>query len=82
METVRGVIRALPNKRSQDHDGFSYAILKGGGDILSIQLSRLFELTLTRDTIPNDWRKSVILVNIFLLVKKPAAIDTEKFQAY
>ena len=28
---VRNVIKSLPNKYSDDKDGFSYAILKGSG---------------------------------------------------
>ena len=74
--TVRDVIRSLPNKRSQDHDGFSYAILKGGGDILSLQLVRLFLLTFKCETIPNDWRTSVIIP----LKKKSTGIDIENFR--
>ena len=61
-QTVRDIIRTLPNKRSHDYDGFSYAILKGGGDILASQLARLFSLSFKYEMIPNDWRKSVIIL--------------------
>ena len=57
---VQRIIQSLPNKRSEDNDGFSYLILKGGGDILSLQLTRLFIFSLSTGKIPQDWKKSVI----------------------
>ena len=74
--TVRDIIRALPNKRSQDLDGFSYSILKGGGDILALQLTRLFVMSMQTETIPCDWRISVI----FPLKKKSNSIDVADFR--
>ena len=74
--TVRDIIRALPNKRSQDLDGFSYSILKGGGDILALQLTRLFIMSIQTKTISRDWRVSVI----FPLKKKSNSIDVADFR--
>ena len=54
---VKSIVRSLPNKRSEDADGFSYAIIKGGGDILAYQLSRLFRLSFSTGQIPSDWKK-------------------------
>lgn len=69
-KTVNSVIRALPNKTSEDADGFSYAILEGGGDVLTTQLCRLFQLSFTSGLIPSDWKKSVILkVSLTKLVR-------------
>ena len=42
---VHNVIKHLRNKYSEDHEGFSYVILKKGRDILIHQLTRLFELS-------------------------------------
>ena len=57
---VKSIIRFLPNKRSEDSDGFSYAILKGGGDILTHQLTRLYRLSFSAGLIPQAWKKSII----------------------
>ena len=59
-ETVKWMIKCLSNKCSEDLDGFSYLVLKGGGDILSLQLTRLFTFSLSVGKIPHDWKKSVI----------------------
>lgn len=59
-ETVRRILKELPNKCSEDYDGFSYLILKGGGDILSFQLTRLFSFSFSVGQIPKDWKRSVI----------------------
>lgn len=64
--TVKSIITMLPNKRSEDNDGISYAILKGGGDILCYQLTRLFKLSFDKGRLPKDWKKSII----FLIEKK------------
>ena len=59
-DVVSRVVSSLPNKCSEDREGFSYAIVKGGGDILSFQLCRLFQLSLSTESLPSDWKKSVI----------------------
>jgi hypothetical protein len=73
---VKSIIKSLPNKRSEDHDGFSYAILKHGGNILFYQLSRLFKLSLTKGKIPSDWKKSVI----FPIKKKVTATTVDDYR--
>ena len=55
--TVTRTIRSLPNKCSEDLNGFSYAILKGGGDTLAYQLTRCFQLSLLTESIPLIGRK-------------------------
>ena len=73
---VSSIIKHLPKKRSEDYDGFSYAILKGGGDILSFQLTRLFKLSFTMGLLPQDWKKSII----FPIKKKASSITVENFR--
>ena len=57
---VSRIVKSLPNKCSEDLDGLSYAVIKGGGDILSLQMCRLFQMSLSTETIPSDWKKSMI----------------------
>ena len=73
---IRDIIRKIPNKRSHDYDGISYAVLKGGGDILALQLDCFFKLTFKCESIPNDRRKSIIIP----LRKKTTSIDIEDFR--
>ena len=57
---VTSVIKLLPNKYSEDLDGFSYVILKEGGCVLACQLNRLFQMSISTGVIPRDRKKSVI----------------------
>lgn len=61
-DTVSRVIRSPPNKCTEDLEGLSYALVKGGGDILSFQLSRVFILYtgISTESLPENWKKSVI----------------------
>jgi hypothetical protein len=71
LDVVNSVIRYLPNKRSEDHDGFSYNVIKEGGDILAFQLTRLFRLSFEYGRLPQDWKKSIIFP-----IKKRATSNT------
>ena len=73
---VKCIIKSLPNKRSEDHNGFSYAILKDCADILSYQLSRLFHLSFTTGQLPSDWKRGVILP----IKKKTSAISVADYR--
>ncbi|MEL7308662.1 MAG: reverse transcriptase family protein, partial [Pseudomonadota bacterium] len=72
LEKVYTTLKSLPIKFSEDHNGFSYAILKNGGIVLSTQITRLFKLSLSYSDIPKDWKKSVILP----IRKKGSAVST------
>ena len=54
---VRMTIKSLPSKFSEDHDAFSYVLLKGGGEIIVIQLTRLYKLSLSNGQLLQDWKK-------------------------
>ena len=76
--TVNSVMKTLPNnwnKTSEDADGFSYAILKGGGEVLAHQLCRLFKLSFANGLVPSDWKQSVI----FPIKKKTSAVKVEDY---
>ena len=73
---VNSIIRHLPNKFSEDFDGFSYAMLKGGGDILAHQLTRLFRLSFSTGSVPQGWKKSVILP----IKKKSSSLKAEDYR--
>lgn len=60
-EDVYNTINSLPNKYSEDLNGFSYAILKNGGKVLAKQIVRLFNVSLNFGEIPKDWKKSIIV---------------------
>ena len=61
LANVRSVIKYLPNKCSEDHNGISYTVIKGGGEVLALQLTRLFCLSFKIGQLPRDWKKSVII---------------------
>ena len=73
---VKSVIKFLPIKSSEDSDGFSYFLLKEGGDMLAYQLNRLFRLSFSTGMIPRDWKKSVIIP----IKKKLSSIRVEDFR--
>lgn len=60
ISAVSKQIKYLPKSCSEDLNGLSYAIVKGGGDILALQICRLFNLSLSTESIPSDWKISVI----------------------
>ena len=57
---VSRVVKSLPNKCSEDLDSLSYAVVKGGGDTLSLQMCRLFQLSLKTESLPTNWKRSAI----------------------
>ena len=59
-KVVHDIIKQLPNKFSEDNEGFSYVILKNGGEVLIRQLVRLFKLSFGQAKLPHDWKLSVI----------------------
>ena len=75
-DVVQKAINSLPNKISEDHEGFSYAVLKNGGNILTFQIARLFKLSLTNGQLPVEWKKSII----FPIKKKVSGITVDAFR--
>ena len=51
--TVKMAIKCLPRKRSEDHDGFLFAILKEEGIMLLPQLPCLFNMSLSLGSLPD-----------------------------
>lgn len=57
---VSRIVKSLPDKCSEDLDGLSYATVKGGGDVLLLQMCRLFQMSMSTGSLPSDWKKSII----------------------
>jgi hypothetical protein len=53
-------LKKLPSKTSVDNDGLSYKILKEGGNILGVHLTRLFSLSLNEGRIPKAWKVGIV----------------------
>ena len=70
-DIVCRTIKSLPEKSSEDHEGFSYAVLKNGGNVLAHQITRLFKLSFINGQVPMEWKKSVIFP-----IKKKASTKT------
>ena len=75
-KVVLEVIKQLPNKYSEDREGFSYVVLKNGGDVLIQQLTRLFKLSFELGKLPQDWKCSMI----FPIKKKSSSKTVEDFR--
>jgi hypothetical protein len=75
-KAVYEVVKALPNKFSEDQEGFSYVTLKKGGDVLIHQLTRLFKISFEQGKLPQDWKRSVI----FPIKKKSSARTVDDFR--
>ena len=75
-DKVNRLLKMLPDKRSEDYDGFSYTILKRASEVLSKQLFRLFTRSLYEECLPRDWKRSLI----FPIIKKPGSSDIENFR--
>ena len=54
----------------------SRVILKGGGDILTHQLTRLYRMSFSAGLIPQDWKKSII----FPIKKKTRSLTVDDFR--
>ena len=57
---VKKAIQRLPNKMSTGSDLISYRLLKAAGPGIVGPLTTLFNLSLKRHEVPNEWKHSVV----------------------
>ena len=59
---VYDIISHLKRNKACGHDGISYEHIKYGGKLLIKHLTHLFNMVLQEAYIPNDWRRSIIIL--------------------
>jgi hypothetical protein len=62
LSDVSEICTRLKNNKACGHDNISYEHIKYGGKLLIKHLCYLFNLSLQYAYIPNDWRKSIIIL--------------------
>jgi hypothetical protein len=78
LSDVSEICTRLKNNKACGHDNISYEHIKYGGKLLIKHLCYLFNLSLQFAYIPNDWRKSIIIL-LYKGDNKPRT-DTNSYQ--
>ena len=58
--TVLKHIKKLKNKKCSGTDGLSADLLKQGGEVLAIPITRIINLSITSGTYPKPWKEGII----------------------
>lgn len=61
MKTLRKRLSLCGRKKSVGPDGIPGAILKMGGEVMVPYLARLMDVTLNNSTLPDDWKKAIVI---------------------
>ncbi len=75
-DAIMKVFRKLPSFSAPGPDNLPYAVLKQGGNFLAEKLSMLFQILLTRGTVPTEWKMAYV-VPIF---KKGSVTEPTNFR--
>ena len=60
MDEVKAIVAKHKIKSASGEDCISWFFLRNANDALFIHLAELFNLSLTRTVIPNDWKSAII----------------------
>jgi len=61
MKTLRKRLSLCGRKKSVGPDGIPGAILQMGGEVMVPYLARLMDVTLNNSTLPDDWKKAIVI---------------------